>query len=141
LGIAADRLGVIAVTGLTSDRGGDAFVTAIAPSTADFLRRQLLPRGASTRILPLLARGGARVSFAVPAAGRVRVSWYAGHVLVARGRSSFAKAGKRTIDVRLGVAGRRRLSSRRPAALTAAVVFTRPGRPPIGAKTAFTLRR
>jgi hypothetical protein len=141
LGIAADRLGAIAVTGLTSDRGGDAFVTAVAPSTADFLRRQLVPRGASARILALLARGGARVRFALPAAGRVRVSWYAGRVLVARGRSSFAKAGTRTIDVRLDAAGRLRLATRRAARLTAAVVFTAADRSPVSAKAAFTLRR
>jgi hypothetical protein len=71
----------------------------------------------------------------------VRVSWYAGRVLVARGRSSFAKAGTRTIDVRLDAAGRLRLATRRAARLTAAVVFTAADRSPVSAKAAFTLRR
>jgi hypothetical protein len=141
LGIAADRFGAFAVAGLTSDRGGDALVTAVAPSTAAFLGRQLVPRGASARIVSVLARGSARLRLAVPAAGRVRISWYAGGVLVGRGRASFASAGARTIDVRLDAAGRSRLAARRAAALTAAVVFTTPGRSPVSATAAFTLTR
>ncbi len=136
LGIAVDRFGSVAVAGA---RGTDAFTSVLAPSPLVQVRRQLVPRGRGTSLRRLLRLGHAGLPFSTPAAGEVRVSWFAGRTRVASGSARFTAAGSRAIEVRLTPGGRRRLEHADRVELTARGVYSPADRPPVSAKTTFVL--
>jgi hypothetical protein len=99
------------------------------------LRRQIAPRGRAARIGALL-RHGYRLRFRALTAGTAKVGWYRHRVLIARGRHTFAGAGRATIAVKLTHAGRRQLRHARRLRLTARGAFAS-----VSAARGFTLQR
>ncbi len=116
------------------------------------LRQQLTIKGSSARIATLRRRAGITYGFTALTAGVLAIDWYylapgaqlarrAKPVLVAAGRRAFAKAGTRTITLRLTRAGSRLLAGRRRIALTARGSFTPLHERAVTARARFTLRR
>jgi hypothetical protein len=118
------------------------------------MRRQIAPKGSAARISVLLAKGGARLRFKALDAGKLLIEWYVTpaarsaasrkkprRVLVARGATTFPRAGQRTVSVKLTAAGRRTLRGAQRLALTARGSFTRRGAKPILATKSFVVTR
>jgi alpha-tubulin suppressor-like RCC1 family protein len=111
------------------------------------LRQQLGMKGRLARFAALRRRRSYTYAFTALTAGTLAIEWYylppgarlarrVTPVLFARGRTSFATAGTRTITLRLTTAGRRLLRHRRALALTAKGSFT-----PTGARTVTATKR
>ncbi len=84
-------------------------------------------------------RHGSR-RFAVKAitAGKLRITWYRKHVVIASGAITFNLAGTRTIALRLTRAGERALARTRSLRVTAVAAFTRPGGSTVGVSRPLT---
>jgi hypothetical protein len=115
------------------------------------LARLLIPRGKTTKIAALLAKGSYLLSFKALTAGRGVVAWYfvpkgahvarARPVLVATGGASFAAAGKRNIKIKLTAKGRKLLKNAQTLKITVKGTFTPAARTAVVARKTFTLRR
>jgi hypothetical protein len=130
--------------------GATAPVRAGTVTTAQIralLRRQIVPRGAATKIASTLARGDTVLAFTALETGRAVVAWYVAppkhgkRVLVARGSRSFTRAAASTIDVRLSLAGIRALNAARRLRLTAQGTFTPTAKAKVSATAVFLLKR
>jgi hypothetical protein len=126
------------------------------PPTASVLRASLLkalaPTGQGARIATLRKQGGYSFAFTALTAGRVKISWYfvprGAHVakakpatvLVATGSASFAKAGTRTLKIKLTSKGKRLLKHAKHLKLTAKGTFVPTGKSGIVALATFTLK-
>ncbi len=113
---------------------------------------RLAPTGKAAKLTALLKAGGYSFSFQAPSAGTLVISWYqvpkgahvsakAKPVLVATGRTSFSKAGRARVTVKLTAKGKRLLEHAKPIKLSAKDTFTPGGKTPISAVRTFVLKR
>jgi hypothetical protein len=119
----------------------------------DAMRRQITPKGSAAKISTLLAKRGAKLRFKAPDAGKLLIEWYLTprakpgarkkphRVLVARGATTFPRAGTRTVSVKLTKAGGRALRGAKRVSLTARGSFTRRGAKPILVTKSFVVTR
>jgi hypothetical protein len=111
----------------------------------------LVPGGEDARIGQLLKRRGYSVSFAMPSAGKLTISWYlvpagahlarAKAVLAASGSVSTSGAGRSKLTIRLTARGRLLLAHASHLKLTARGVLTGTGHAALAAVRTFTLKR
>ena len=112
------------------------------PNTAQIrtsLAKQL-PR-TSVAIHTLLASGSYKYSFRALGSGRLTITWSYRHTTVARGATSFTKAGVRPIQLTLTRQGRALLRDRTHLKLTARGSFAIKGSPTITASGTIALKR
>jgi hypothetical protein len=103
----------------------------------------------------LLKNGGYTFAFRTLSAGQVAIRWYylpngakidrpsrkPKPVLIASGKTSFAKAGATRVTIKLANSGRRMLGKTNRLKLTAKGTYTPSGKSPVGAIKKFTLKR
>jgi alpha-tubulin suppressor-like RCC1 family protein len=114
------------------------------------LRQQLGIKGTTARIASLRKRRSFTCGFTALTAGRLAIDWYyvppgahlarAAPTLVASGALSFARAGTRTITLKLTLAGRRLLRRRARITLVAEGAFTPSGGHAVTARLSFVLK-
>ncbi|HET6550362.1 MAG TPA: hypothetical protein VFG79_18000 [Solirubrobacter sp.] len=109
------------------------------------LRTEIAPHGKASRIRALLKRRY-RLRFEALTAGTAEVGWYRLRkgrkpLLIAKGRHTFAAAGRVTVRIKLTRAGRRQLRHAKRLHLTAKGTFTPALAAPVTATRRFTLRR
>ena len=114
------------------------------------LRQQLGIKGTTARIASLRKRRSFTYGFTALTAGRLAIDWYyvpagahlarAVPALVASGAQSFARAGTRTITLKLTLAGRRLLRKRARIALVAKGSFTPSSGHAVTARVSFVLK-
>ena len=131
--------------------GGETGVRQIKAS----LLREITPHGKTARIAALLKKQSYDLSFKAILAGRVVIDWYylprGAHlasgkrkpnpVLVAVGKTTFARAGTVKIPIKLTPYGKRLLKQAKRLTLTAEGVFTPAAKHAVIATQKFTLIR
>lgn len=115
------------------------------------LRRQLVPRGKSSRIGALIRHGGYSLHVRAATAGRLQMTWYASpdrfahaggrKLKVASGSRSYASTARLRIRVRLTRSGKRLLKRSRRLQVTVATSFTPTGERSIHTSMRFIVHR
>ncbi len=124
---------------------------ALDRSIVAALDKAIAPSSKTADLATLLKAGGLTVLFKAPTAGTLVISWYevpkgahlskAKPVLLASGQAAFVMNATKKVKVRLTGEGRRLLKHARSIRLTSKGVFTPPGKAPVTASKAFTLKR